>query len=278
MKFDVFSQLQPFYDGVATALSTKHVLFPGLLFSLRMNTRGHLQEDAQRSAKPMSPNTFNLLFNQLLVSASAYRVTLCFKSLKRFMPSLGQAVEIHEEDAQATGNWHDVPQGTVQSGISRGRAVFLMGKHYASGTARYPVEIVKTRLLQELFMILAQIKPQLVTENCFFKTDSLTWDKFHAAHIKRSLRGNPTPLEKRAESSSSPSSSSTSSSSFSSRSAATSEHERPPSSSDRLAGYLRLRSAIKKLHNQFSSAAGYEVLRYQEQRESREWVGREVVC
>ena len=60
-------------------------------------------------------------------------------------------------------------------------------------------------------MIVAQIQPQLVTENGFFKPDSLTWDKIHAAHILRSLQGNVTPPGKRVESSLFPSSSSLSS-------------------------------------------------------------------
>ena len=40
---------------------------------------------------------------------------------------------------------------------------------------------------------------------------------------------------------------------------------------DRLAGYIMLRSMMKQ-HNQFLSAGGYEVLRHQEQCESKEWV------
>ena len=40
--------------------------------------------------------------------------------------------------------------------------------------------------------------------------------------------------------------------------------------SDRLAGYKR--GVTMKLHNQFLSATGYEVLRYQEQCESKECV------
>ena len=58
-KFDLLAQLKPFYEGATTASSTKHVLFLGLLPSLRTGTRRHLQGDAQ------------WLCNRLFVSASA---------------------------------------------------------------------------------------------------------------------------------------------------------------------------------------------------------------
>ena len=97
-------------------------------------------------------------------------------------------------------------------------------------------------------MIVAQIKPQLVTENGTFKPDSLTWDKIYAAHIDRSLQGNSPPLRKRAESSPSPSFPSMSSSSSSSRSAATSVHEHPRSSAIQADGnWLRSAGRIHKV-------------------------------
>ena len=39
------------------------------------------------------------------------------------MPSLAEALEIHEEDAQAVGTWQDVPRSSIQSGFHRQRAV-----------------------------------------------------------------------------------------------------------------------------------------------------------
>ena len=64
--------------------------------------------EGQCSDKPMSLNIFNRVFNPLIVSVSAHRVGLGFKSLRRFMIFLGGVLDSQEEDVQ-------VLQSTVQS-------------------------------------------------------------------------------------------------------------------------------------------------------------------
>ena len=132
----------------------------------------------------MAANTFNKFLNRALVSADAFHVNVGSKCLRRFMPSLGEALEVSEEDAQALGNWQDVPQGRGSSGVSRRRAVFPMGKHYASGTDRYCCEL-KGRLLAELFAIVKRLRPSLVKRGAYtggkLRPGTLTWEEVHHA-------------------------------------------------------------------------------------------------
>ena len=132
----------------------------------------------------MATNTFNKLLNRALVSASAFHVHVGSKCLRRFMPSLGEALEISEEDAQAVGTWQDVLQGQTSSGVSRRRAIFTMGKHYASGTERYCCEL-KARLLAELFAVVKHLRPTLVARGEYkegkLRPGALTWADVHQA-------------------------------------------------------------------------------------------------
>ena len=194
---DVFAQLQPFYSRVRDAAVCKHGQFPGLFPSICAGSRGYLAEDAQWCTKPMAPNTFNKFLNRALVSAEAFHVPVGSKCLRRFMPSLGEALEVGEEDAQAIGNWQDVPQGRGVSGVSRRRAIFPMGKHYASGTDRYPA-VLKARLLAELFAIVKRLRPALIERGAYnggmLRPGTLTWDSVHQAfneHSRPSKRKSP---------------------------------------------------------------------------------------
>lgn len=134
--------------------------------------------------KPMSRGRFLEIFRGALMQCgldthSAKGAT--FNRLRRFLPTLGNVLEISDVDAQAVGNWTEVPQG---GGLTapRPKAAMTMGRHYG-GHKVLRSAVVKVRLL-ERFLELWKLQRQHVslTAEGLLPVDSWRWPDLQALH------------------------------------------------------------------------------------------------
>ena len=134
--------------------------------------------------KAMSRGRFLEIFRGALVQCgldthSARGAT--FNRLRRFMPTLCNVVELPDVDAQAVGNWSEVPQGGGLP-VARSRATMPMGRHY-SGHKVLRSAVVKVRLLDRFFELWQLHRPQVtLTSDGLLPVDSWTWKDFQALH------------------------------------------------------------------------------------------------
>ncbi|CAL1126534.1 unnamed protein product [Cladocopium goreaui] len=96
-------------------------------------------------------------------------------------PTLGNVLEISDVDAQAVGNWTEVPQG---GGLTapRPKAAMTMGRHYG-GHKVLRSALVKVRLM-ERFLELWKLQRQHVSLNAegLLPVDSWRWPDLQALH------------------------------------------------------------------------------------------------
>ena len=104
-----------------------------------------------------------------------------FNRLRRFMPTLCNVLELPDVDAQAVGNWSEVPQG---GGLTapRNKASTPMGRHYA-GHKVMRSAVVKVRLLDRFFE-LWQLQKSTLTPEGLLPVDSWTWKELQDLHAK----------------------------------------------------------------------------------------------
>ncbi|CAJ1461140.1 unnamed protein product, partial [Effrenium voratum] len=102
-----------------------------------------------------------------------------YNRLRRFMPTLGNILEVSDHEAQAIGNWTENPQGGLGA---RPRACATMGMHYAGFKTLRSAQI-KVKLV-ERFLQLWKIKAKDValTPEGLLPAHSWTWPELALLH------------------------------------------------------------------------------------------------
>jgi hypothetical protein len=138
-------------------------------------------------SKPMHCATFLELFRGLLVLCGMpvqMAAARTYNALRRCMPTAANVLRLSDPDAQALGNWVEIPKGSGDPG--RGRAVILMSHHYAASKLSQSA-LIKTWVLERILQGCkrAALDPAKMTtirhrgtNQSFqaFRQDAFTWD------------------------------------------------------------------------------------------------------
>ena len=134
--------------------------------------------------RAMSRSRFLELFRGALLECGVDKTTACgatFNRLRRFLPTLGNVCQISDHEAQAIGNWVEMPQGG--GGVNRPKAMVHMGLHY-SGQRTLQSAQVKIRLWKRFMFLWEKYQPE-----CTLNGEGLlphaawTWPGLQSLHL-----------------------------------------------------------------------------------------------
>jgi hypothetical protein len=133
--------------------------------------------------KPMSRRQFMEIFKGHLVAAGVApdKAQLAkYNKLRRFLPTGANVFMFDDSDAQAIGNWTEVPRGGLSDRVRRGHAKNLMAHRYAGNKV-----LRSRRLKQHVLDLLAKVmkeiwrrKPDVAPhpESRLLAPGSITWE------------------------------------------------------------------------------------------------------
>jgi len=150
---------------------------------------GRLQPHCIWSPRKMSQSKFLELVRGLLAAAGlqpSIAETTSYKTLRRFMPTLGEALGFDEPDAQSIGNWIEVPKGAFKR---TSRASHPTSRTYA-GDKDSTALINKLKALVAVHLAVGKAESSGCTavpsEGSFWQPEAMTWSTLRA--IGPSLR------------------------------------------------------------------------------------------
>ena len=140
-----------------------------------------------QASKPMSRNrlleimrgTLHQLGNSLDVATRAG-----YNRLRRFLPTLGNVLQLEPTDMQALGSWVEIPSNGGPEPITKSRAVWTMGRHYAGGNAARSAA-TKVAILGRFWELFHQKAGKLaLTDKKLLPRGSWSWEEVFVANGK----------------------------------------------------------------------------------------------
>ena len=123
-----------------------------------------------------------------------------YNRLRRFLPTAANVFMVSDADAQAVGNWTDVPQGKMSERASRGSARRLMSFRYAGDKCARSGR-VKQHLVDTLFSVFKEIwrrsrdaQPDVLTG--ILQAGSISWELVAATFDSVKMQTLDPPPEK----------------------------------------------------------------------------------
>jgi len=146
---------------------------PGIFPDVILATSG-VWKEFPWSLKPISQSKFLDVVDAVLDRARASGRATTFKSLRCWLPTLGNVLDLDDSQAQSLSNWQEVPQGAGGQG-KRGRASFPMARRYASNVIEKAAWL-KTDMFVEFFKFAKDWEEfgERDTDG-FMKKDSWSW-------------------------------------------------------------------------------------------------------
>ena len=149
------------------------------------------------AAKPMARSRFLELLRGTLVEAGVEpgeATTAGYNRLRRFMPTLGNCLQIDKDSHQAIGSWTEIPAGGGPQPSRKMKASHDMSMHY-SGQKVHRSAHVKSSILQRFFKVFRRKQAELaLSDRGLLVRDAWTWPEFMA--VNDHFVGTPLMLDK----------------------------------------------------------------------------------